>query len=46
MHMSTCYAHPQGIENQPLPTPDFNIIVETPQRFRKFERTEIDDLKN
>lgn len=28
------------------PTPDFNIIAETPKGFRRSERIEIDDMKN
>ena len=35
-------SHPEPIANGP--TPDFNIIAETPKSFRRFERIETDDL--
>ena len=45
--MSTCYLHPQVIQNGPLrANAGFNITAETPKTFRRFERIEIDDMKN
>ena len=45
--MSTCYLHPQVIQNRPLrANAGFNITAETPKTFRRFERTETDDMKN
>ena len=38
----TSYPEPTADE----PAPDFYIIAETPKCFRRFERIEIEDLKN
>ena len=45
--MSNSYLHPQIIHSRPLRTnAGFNITAETPKTFRRFERTETDDMKN
>ena len=41
---SSLTSHPEPTANEP--EPGFNIIVETPKSFRRFERIEIDDLEN
>ena len=42
--LSSPTSHSETKSNSP--TPEFNIIAETPTSFRRFERSEKDDLKN
>ena len=42
-HRHVYRPYPEPTANKPMP--DFYIIAETPRRFRRFERIEIDNLK-